>query len=195
MLVFVVPCMEAKLNLSSFMTGPEFRINNCQRFNSVYCIVKRERWVSYCMMLFIAEVMWLRGQWMSMEHWWQDTGRENRGKSKGKSDPGVAKRVGRGIALLFHDRGTRRGWVVSSTSRPTLPPGKNWYSFYRRLGGPQGRSGRTENLVPTGIRSRTVQPVVSRYTDWATRENGGTGRKPPHRQIRNGTGHEGPQGE
>ena len=25
-----------------------------------------------------------------------------------------------------------------------------------------------ENLVPTGIRSRTVQPVVSRYTDWAT---------------------------
>jgi len=23
----------------------------------------------------------------------------------------------------------------------------------------------TENLVPTGIRSRTVQPVVSRYTD------------------------------
>ena len=40
--------------------------------------------------------------------------------------------------------------------------------FYRRLGGPEGRSGRAENLVPTGIRSRTVQPVVSRYTDWAT---------------------------
>jgi len=33
------------------------------------------------------------------------------------------------------------------------------------MGGPQGRSGRAENLVPTGIRSRTVQPVVSRYTD------------------------------
>jgi len=49
----------------------------------------------------------------------------------------------------------------------TLPPGKTRYPFYRRLGGPQGRSGRTENLVPTGIRSRTVQPVVSRYTDWA----------------------------
>jgi len=32
--------------------------------------------------------------------------------------PGVAQRVGRGIALLFHDRGTRRGWVVSSTPRP-----------------------------------------------------------------------------
>ena len=39
----------------------------------------------------------------------------------------------------------------------------------RRLGGPQGRSGRAENLVATGIRSRTVQPVVGRYTDLATR--------------------------
>jgi len=44
-------------------------------------------------------------------------------------------------------------------------PGKTQYPLYRRLGGPQGRSGRAENLVPTGIRSRTVQPVVSRYTD------------------------------
>jgi len=26
--------------------------------------------------------------------------------------------------------------------------------------GPQSRSGRAENLVPTGIRSRTVQPVA-----------------------------------
>jgi len=33
------------------------------------------------------------------------------------------------------------------------------------LDGPQGRSGRAENLVPTGIRSRTVQPEISRYTD------------------------------
>ena len=39
--------------------------------------------------------------------------------------PGVAKRVGRGIALLFHDRGTRRGWVVSSTPRPHFTPGKD----------------------------------------------------------------------
>ena len=83
--------------------------------------------------------------------------------------PGVAQRVGRGIALLFNDRGTRRGWVVSSTPGRILPPGKTRYPFYRRLGGPQGRSGRAENLVPTGIRSRTVQPLVSRYTDWATR--------------------------
>jgi len=54
-----------------------------------------------------------------------------------------------------------------SAARPgrTLPPGKIWYPFYRRLGGPQGRSERAENLVPTGIRSRTVQPVVRRYND------------------------------
>jgi len=75
--------------------------------------------------------------------------------------PGVAQRVGRGIAVLFHYRGTRRGWVFGSTPRTrTLPPGKSRYPFYRRLGGPQGRSGRPEILVPTGIRSRTVQPVA-----------------------------------
>ena len=50
-----------------------------------------------------------------------------------------------------------------SAARPgrTLPLGKTRYPFYRRLDGPQGRSGRAENLVPTGIRSRTVQPVSS----------------------------------
>jgi len=75
------------------------------------------------------------------------------GPQKGKWSryrPGVAQRVGRGIALLFHDRGTRRGWVVSSTPRPPLPPGETRYPLYRRLGEPQGRSGWAENLVPTG---------------------------------------------
>jgi len=58
-------------------------------------------------------------------------------------------------------------WSAARHGR-TLPPGKTGYPFYRRLGGPQGRSGRAENLVSTGIGSRTVQPVVSCYTDWAT---------------------------
>jgi hypothetical protein len=66
--------------------------------------------------------------------------------------------VGSGIALLFHDRGTRRG--SAACLGRTLAPGKTRYQFYRRLGGPQGRSGRAENLFPTGIRSRIVQPVV-----------------------------------
>jgi len=39
--------------------------------------------------------------------------------------PGVAQRVDRGIALLFHDRGTRRRWGVSSTPRPLFTPGKD----------------------------------------------------------------------
>jgi len=39
---------------------------------------------------------------------------------------------------------------AAHTSR-TLSPGKTWYPFYRRLGGPQGRSGGEENLIPTGI--------------------------------------------
>ena len=49
-----------------------------------------------------------------------------------------------------------------SAARPgrTLPPGKTRYQLYRMLGGPLDRSGRAENLVPTGIRSRTVQPVA-----------------------------------
>ena len=83
--------------------------------------------------------------------------------------PGVAQRVGRGITLLFHHRGTRRGECSAARPGRNLPPGKTRYPFYRRLCGPQGRSGWTENLVPTGIRFRTVQPVVIRYTDWGTR--------------------------
>ena len=58
--------------------------------------------------------------------------------------------------------GLERGeWLAARPGR-TLPPGKTRYPLYRRLGGTQGRSGRVENLVPTGIRfwirpaSRTV---------------------------------------
>jgi hypothetical protein len=43
-------------------------------------------------------------------------------------------------------------WLAARPGR-TLPPGKTRYPLYRRLGGPQGRSGRAENLAPTGIRS------------------------------------------
>ena len=75
--------------------------------------------------------------------------------------PGVAQRVGRGIALLFHDCGSRRGWVVSSTPRPHFTPEKDPVPILQEARW-------AENLVPTGIRSRTVQPIVSRYTDWTT---------------------------
>ena len=48
-------------------------------------------------------------------------------------------------------------WCAARPGRIS-PPGKTPYPLYRRLGGHQGRSGRAVNLVPTGIRSRAVQP-------------------------------------
>jgi len=46
----------------------------------------------------------------------------------------VAQKVGRGIALLFHDRGTRRWWVVSSTPRPQFTPGKDSVPIVQETG-------------------------------------------------------------
>jgi hypothetical protein len=60
---------------------------------------------------------------------------------------------------------------VESASRPgcTLPLGKTQYPLYRRLGGPQGRSGQVRKISPAPrFDPRTVQPVGSRYTDYAT---------------------------
>ena len=57
-----------------------------------------------------------------------------------------------------------------STPRPgRFSPGKETrYPLYRRLGGPQGRSGRVRKISPPpGFDPRTVQPVGSRYTDYA----------------------------
>jgi hypothetical protein len=49
-----------------------------------------------------------------------------------------------------------------------LPPGMTRYPLYRRLGGPKGRCGRVRKIPPPkGFDPRTVQPVASRYTDWA----------------------------
>ena len=61
-----------------------------------------------------------------------------------------------------------------SASRPglSLPQGKTRYPLYRRLGGPQGRSGQVRKISPPpGFDPRTVQPVASRYIDWATINN------------------------
>jgi hypothetical protein len=47
-----------------------------------------------------------------------------------------------------------------------LPPEKNPYPFYKRLGGPQGLSIWVRKISPLqGLDPRTVQPVVNRYTD------------------------------
>jgi hypothetical protein len=76
------------------------------------------------------------------------------------------------VLLLYSifDLGTRRGWGVSITPRPHLTSGKIRYPLYRRLGGPQGRSGQVRKISPPpGCDPRTVQPVGSLYTDYATR--------------------------
>ena len=58
------------------------------------------------------------------------------------------------------------GW---STPRPGLfTPGITRYPLYRRLGGPQGLSGRVRKISPTpGLDPRTVQLVANRYIDYA----------------------------
>ena len=76
----------------------------------------------------------------------------------------------RGIALLFHDHGTRRGWGISVTPRPIFTPGRTRHPLYRMLDGPQSLSEQEWKISPPpAFDPRTVQPVASRYTDWATR--------------------------
>ena len=81
----------------------------------------------------------------------------------------TARTGSRGIALLFLDHGTRRGeWSASRPGR-SLPPWKTRYPLYMRLGGPQGRFGQVWRISSSpGFDPRTVQPVASRYTEWAT---------------------------
>jgi len=44
-----------------------------------------------------------------------------------------------------------------------LPPGKTPYPLYRRVGGPQSRSGKVRKISPPpGFDPRTAQPVASR---------------------------------
>ena len=74
--------------------------------------------------------------------------------------------VSRGIAQLFLGPLESR-WGGGSAPRPGRlypreTPGTHCTGGWV---GPRGRSGRAENVVSTGIRSRTVQPAVSRYTD------------------------------
>jgi len=66
--------------------------------------------------------------------------------------------------------GTRRGEGSGSRPGRSLAPGKTRYPLYRRLGGPQGRSGQVRKISPPpGFDPQTVQPVACRYTDYATR--------------------------
>jgi hypothetical protein len=49
-----------------------------------------------------------------------------------------------------------------------LSPGMTRYPLYRRLGGPQERSGQLRKISsPPECDPRTVKPVTIRYTDYA----------------------------
>jgi len=66
----------------------------------------------------------------------------------------TAHRGSRGIALLFHDHDTRRGWGVSVTPRPLFTPGKDPVPTVQETGSAPGPvwTG-AESLAPLGIRS------------------------------------------
>jgi len=82
--------------------------------------------------------------------------------------PVVAQRVGRGIALLFQDRSTRKEWLASSTPQLYFTRGKDPVPIVQEAGwapGPVWTGGKSRPHWDS-IRDR---PSVSRYTDWATR--------------------------
>ena len=62
--------------------------------------------------------------------------------------PCVAQTVGRGIALLFHDRSTRRQWVVSGKSRPHFTPGKDLVPILQEAGWTPGPVWTSEKSRP-----------------------------------------------
>jgi len=81
----------------------------------------------------------------------------------------IGRTVYRGSRTIVTN-GTRRSKGSASRPGSSLPPGKSRYPLYRRLDGPQGRSGHMRKIsAPPGFDPRTVQPVASRYADYATR--------------------------
>ena len=83
----------------------------------------------------------------------------------------TAHRGSRGIALLFLDHGTRRGWGVSITPRPLFTPGErpDTHCTAGWVGPRAGLDMCGKSRPPPGFDPRTVQPVASRYTNYATR--------------------------
>ena len=77
----------------------------------------------------------------------------------------------RSIALPFLDHGIRGWWVVSVTPRPLFTPGEESVPIVQDAGWAPGPvwTGAEKSRPPPGFDPRTVQPVASPYTDYATR--------------------------
>jgi hypothetical protein len=78
-------------------------------------------------------------------------------------------------------------WVgISATPRPLYPRERDPVAIYRRLVGPQDRSGWVRKIwPPPRFDPRTVQPVANHYTDWAipVHPGGGARNKSPRREA------------
>ena len=69
--------------------------------------------------------------------------------------------MGRDTALLFHDPVTRRGWVVSSTTRPHFTPGKDPATFLQEAGWASGPVWTVGKSRPTHRDSIPERPALS----------------------------------
>ena len=57
---------------------------------------------------------------------------------------------------------------VGGHTPAALPPGTIQYPLYRMLGGPLEQYGQVQKISPLlGFHPQTIQPVASRYTDYA----------------------------
>ena len=101
--------------------------------------------------------------------------------------PGVAQRVGRGIALLFHDRGIRRGWVVSSTSRPHFTPRKDPVPILKEAGWAPGPVWKVGKSCPhqDSIPDRPARSQSLYRLSYLTHLPWGRGRKIKQMLLRN----------
>jgi hypothetical protein len=82
----------------------------------------------------------------------------------------TAHRGSRGIALPFHDHGTRRWARVSVTPRPIFTPEKDPVPIVQEAEWALGTvwTGAENLAFPPGFDPRTIRPIASRYTDNAT---------------------------
>ena len=68
----------------------------------------------------------------------------------------------------FFNLDARWGWMFKATPWPLTPEIETSYPLCRKLGGPQGSSGRVRKIShPPSFEPRTVQHVACRYTDYA----------------------------
>ena len=110
--------------------------SNVWRYSVFYVIFIWSRYVPLNFILRYSEFLLIP---QSERPWPNKTHSLNRSddnvKKWSRYRPGVAQRVGRGTALLFHDRGTRRGWVVSSSpGRPHFTPRKDAVPILQEVG-------------------------------------------------------------